>query len=141
MKIYFLLCVYFSCVYRIYQDRIKSKQNCIVSFSYIEKRMFSFLLDGLSINKLAHIVNGNISSKSNKYDFKYCYWNCDRGFLSMEKIEDIKILAKNKNLDIIGISEVELYSHKYTQEAIEEKFEIPDYKIIFPSSWKKYGKA
>ena len=142
IEIYFLLCGCFSFVNYIEKKRkIQGKQNCSVSIAYFMKIIFSFLLAGLSTNKLAHIVNGNITSKSNKNDFKYCYWNCDRGFLTKEKIEDIKILAQNKNLDIIGISEVELSFHKYTQEEIQEKFKIPNYKIFFPSSWKKYELA
>ena len=81
---------YFGCpVYKNFLKRIKRKQqNIPKAFIYFVK-MFVFMFIGQNINKQAHILNGNIRSFSYKNDLKYCYWNCDRGFLSKEKIEDI----------------------------------------------------
>ena len=39
----------------------------------------------LSINKLCHILYGN----RRNFGYKYFSWNCDRGLLSKNKIEDV----------------------------------------------------
>ena len=77
-----------------------------------------FMFPGRSLNKQAHIVYGNIT---NKNGYNYFYWNCARGFLSKNKIEDIRLLIQNHNIQIIGIAEVDLSSQNYTKEEIDKK--------------------
>ena len=79
------------------------------------KLIIIFMIPGLSINKQAHILNGN---RKEKGGFNYFYWNCDRGFLGKEKIEDIRLLIQSQNLHIVGISEVDLNITKYSEEEI-----------------------
>ena len=97
-----------------------------------------FMFLGISINKQAHIANGNIRNKSG---YKYFYWNCARAFLSKDKIEDIRLLVQTQNIHILGISEVDICSDKYTYEQIERMFSIENYNIILPNSWKRHGLA
>ena len=44
---------------------------------------------GLSVNKLNHILNGN----RRNVGYKYFSWNCDRGLIGKNKIDDIRIFA------------------------------------------------
>ena len=61
--------------------------------------------------------------------------------LSKGKIEDVRLLAQEQNIDIIGISEIDLNSSKYSSEEIEDKFHIDEYKIFLPTSWETNGVA
>ena len=56
----------------------------------------------LGINKLCHILYGN----RRNLGYKYFSWNCDRAYLSKNKIEDMKHIAMRHNQHFIGISEV-----------------------------------
>ena len=58
----------------------------------------------LSINKLCHILFGN----RRNLGYKYFFWNCDRGFLSKNKIEDVKQVVSRHKPHFLGISEVDL---------------------------------
>ena len=74
----------------------------MIGNSFIEKSNNSTFLTfwaGISINKAMHIINGNLKSS-----IKISYINCDRGFTSKGKIEEIKNHMVN-NLSLIHISE------------------------------------
>ena len=56
----------------------------------------------LSINKLCQILFGN----RRNLGYKYFSWNCDRAYLSKNKIEDVKQIATRHKPHFIGISEL-----------------------------------
>ena len=103
---------------------------------------------GLSINKLCHIKNGN---KRRNIGYKYFTWNCDRGLLSQNKIEDIKMFASKHKPHFMAISEIDLRrnennvnensSNVLSTEQVHEKFKIEGYRIILPPSWLIHDKA
>ena len=91
-----------------------------------------FMFPGISLNKQAHIVNGN---RMGKNGYNYFFWNCAPGFLSKNKIEDIRLSVQNHNIHIIGKAQVDLSSQKYTRVEINKIY----YKIVLPSSWNAHG--
>ena len=105
----------------------------------------SFQMGG--INKLMHSLNGN----RRNLGYKYFTWNCDRAFLSENKIEDIKIFVEQKKPHVFSIIETNIFrneenndlenkTHLSTQQ-VHEKFQIQDYNIILPDSWIKHNVA
>ena len=55
-------------------------------------------------NAICHSLNGN----RRNLGYKYFMWNCDRGVLSENKIEDIKLFAEKRTPHIMAIIEVNL---------------------------------
>ena len=55
-------------------------------------------------NKLAHALNGNRRNMG----YKYLAWNYARGFLSENKIDDLKIAINRHKPFLIGVSIVDL---------------------------------
>ena len=101
----------------------------------------------LSINKLCHIIYGN----RRNVGYKYFSWNCDRGFISKKKHEDVKVFAERHKPHVMNIIEMDLRrnelntNHKSTNELsteqVNERFRIEGYRILLPASWKIYDKA
>ena len=98
-------------------------------------------------NKLCHCLYGN----RRNLGYKYFTWNCDRGMLSENKLEDIKLFAERRTPHVMAINEINLFrnednknydnsSHLSTNQVLE-KFRIEDYRIIFPDSWQKHDIA
>ena len=100
-----------------------------------------------SVNHFCHVLYGN----RRNVGYNYLTWNCDKGFLSQNKLDDVKVAAAKLRPHVIGISEVNLkrmennnseHSYSYfSTEQVQQAFYIPDYKIILPDSWTKYGMA
>ena len=98
-----------------------------------------FLFFGLSSNKFTHMISGNIGVRG---CYKYLYWNCDRGFLSKDKIEDICVFVHTNNVYIFGVSEVDISKDQSpNSEDALEPYKIDNYKIYFPQSWESNGVA
>ena len=98
-------------------------------------------------NKRAHILYGN----RRNLGYKYFSWNCDRGLLSKNKIEDIRQFALRHKPHFMGISEVDLRrnenntnassTNEFSSEQAQEVFKVQGYRLIFPSSWLNHDKA
>ena len=98
-------------------------------------------------NKLVHALNGN----KRNIGYKYLSWNCDRGFLSENKIDDLKVAINRHKPFLIGVSEVDLRrndnncdifaTNNLTTEQLHQKLQIQGYKIFLPKSWETLGKA
>ena len=68
-------------------------------------------MPGLSINKIAQIINGN----RNQHGYKFAIWNCGRGLLQDEtssKFLEIKQFIGLKRPHCIGIVEADLIGKK-----------------------------
>ena len=59
------------------------------------------------INKMCHIMFGN---KRRNIGYRYFTWNCDRGLLSKNKLEDIKCFAAKHKPNFMGIAEIDFKS-------------------------------
>ena len=57
-----------------------------------------------SSNKLMHSLNGN----RRNLGYRYFVWNCDRAFLSDNKIEDVKVFVEQRKPHIFSIIEVNI---------------------------------
>ena len=78
-------------------------------------------------------------------------WNCDRGLLSQNKIEDIKKFASRHRPHFMGISEINLKRNEnnfdenscniLSTAQVHEKFRIDGYRIILPPSWLMHDSA
>ena len=96
---------------------------------------------------LMHYTNGN----RRNLGYRYFSWNCDRGLLSKNKIEDIRVFASKHSPHLIAISEVDLRkneqnvndrsTNEFSTEQVHDIFKIQGYNIILPSSWDIHGKA
>ena len=94
-----------------------------------------------------HYTNGN----RRNLGYRYFSWNCDRGLLSKNKIEDIRVFASKHSPHLIAISEVDLRKNEqnvndrstnaFSTEQVHDIFKIQGYNIILPSSWDIHGKA
>ena len=100
-----------------------------------------------SSNKLMHSLNGN----RRNLGYKYFVWNCDRAFLSDNKIEDVKVFVEQRKPHVFSIIEVNIYRNEvnkdlesksqFSTEQVLERFQIQDYNIVLPDSWMKHGVA
>ena len=101
-----------------------------------------------SLNKMCHILYGN----RRNIGYKYFSWNCGRGLLSKNKIEDIKQVAIRHKPHFMGISEVDLRrnelalhdsdsSIEFSTEKIHQALKIEGYKLFLPQSWLIHDKA
>ena len=100
-----------------------------------------------TINKVSHVINGN----RRKQGYKYFSWNCDRGFLTGNKIEDLKCFAQRSKSHIISVSEVNLTrdenntndnsTNKLSTSQVMDQLKIPGYSLILPESWQLHKKA
>ena len=102
----------------------------------------------LGINKLCHILYGY----RRNLGYKYFSWNCDRAYLSKNKIEDVKQIAIRHKPHFIGISEVNLRrnehapndnenNNEFSTEQVHEKLKIEGYRLFLPASWVNHNKA
>ena len=84
--------------------------------------------------------------------YKYFSWNCDRAYLSKNKIEDVKQIATRHKPHFIGISEVNLSrnelvpddnenNNEFSTEQAHEKLKIEGYQLFLPTSWTEHNKA
>ena len=135
----FKISILTSCKYSPKEKYKCNYENSRINIQVILVLCFLFLVPGLNINKQNHILNGNIMK--NKHGYNYFYWNCARGLISKEKIEDIRLLADSQNIHIIGISEVDLSKENYSREEIDDIYQIKGYSIVLPRSWESHGKA
>ena len=117
--------------YIVYMKRIETNEENKIRYNiHVFFSLFIvFMFTGLSINKQAHILYGNRNYVSNK-NYRYLVWNCARGFLSKEKIEDIHILVQKQNIHIVCISEIDLCVEKSSLEEIEDLYHIDGYRIM-----------
>ena len=125
-------------------------QNC-TPFNLIEmlhnQRGITFSFETNEINKLMHSLHGN----RRNLGYKYFVWNCDRAFLSENKIEDIKLLAEQRKPHAFSIIEANIFRDEdnkdlesktnFSTQQVLDKFQIQDYDIILPDSWKKHNVA
>ena len=98
-------------------------------------------------SKLAHALFGN----KRNIGYKYLSWNCGRGFLSEQKIDDLKHTINRHKPQLIGVSEIDLHrndnnndvsaTNHLTSEQLYEKLKIQDYNLILPRSWETLGVA
>ena len=63
------------------------------------------------MNKLNHIINGN----RRNVGYKYFSWNCDRGLIGKNKIDDIRIFAAKYKPHFIAVSEIDLRRNENNQ--------------------------
>ena len=96
------------------------------------------LVNGVSVNKIMKIINGNIKKNSeSKKNLRVGAWNCNKGFISKGKILEIENQMKINKLDLCAVMEVEINDTKYHSDSL---YQIKDYKFLLPNSWKK-GRA
>ena len=98
-------------------------------------------------NKLVHSLTGN----RRNLGYKYFVWNCDRAFLSDNKMEDIKVFVEQKKPHVFSIIEVNIQRNEENKnlesksqlstEQVLDQFHIQDYNIILPDSWMKHDVA
>ena len=96
---------------------------------------------------LEHYIYGN----KRNCGYKYFSWNCDRGFISKHKIEDVRIFAEKHKPHFIAISEIDLRrnelnkneenNNELSSAQIKDKFRLEGYQIFLPNSWEAHGKA
>ena len=104
---------------------------------------------GASINKLAHVINGN-----RKIGYNIAVWNCRKGLISKQgaaspKVADIEQYLGKHQLHALGIVECDLHgpgsrmlrSHPLSTKDIHEKLHIEGYNILLPQSWYMYDQA
>ena len=118
----------------------------MITFSNQSNSNF-FWMTSKQINKACHILEGNKRNPG----YKYFSWNCDRAFLSGNKLEDLKCYAFRHKPHLICASEVNLVrneenrneksTNQFSSEQVEKVFRIPGYSIILPESWLLYDKA
>jgi hypothetical protein len=99
------------------------------------------------MNKFCHMRDGNRRNPG----YKYFSWNCDRGFLSGNKLEDLKCYAFRNKPHIISVSEVDLVrdeqnkneksTNRFSTEQVNKLFQIPEYSVILPESWLLFNKG
>ena len=103
---------------------------------------------GIHINviKLCHILFGNRTN----FGYRYFSWNCGRGYLFKNKIEDVKQIAIRYKPHFMGISEVDLVRneanagnlyHEFSTDQLQEKLKIQGYKLFLPPSWLEHNTA
>ena len=109
----------------------------------------TWMYQGVSCNKLAHMLNGNRNR---------CYnigmWNCRKGLTNREnlptaKIVDVKDFLMTNDLQLLCLIEADLHGvtsrvrrvKPITGKEIEESLKIENYKIILPQSWQVHGQA
>ena len=88
---------------------------------------------GLTINKLMHLTNGNPNAKNG---LRIASWNCDRAFISKEKIRELEDFMNSQKLDICGVFEVSVTKTRFLDDHLHK---VKGYRLIFPASWTKHG--
>ena len=101
----------------------------------------------MSTNKLNHILYGN----RRNIGYKYFTWNCDRGLIGQNKIEDLRVFAAKHKPHFISINEIDLRrnesnrienrTNELSTEQVLDKLKIEGYRIILPQSCEKHNKA
>ena len=122
--------------YRYVQKFITNEIWCFgVSWQYMS-----------ATNSLCHAIHGNRRNAN----YKYCAWNCDKGFIGENKIDDLKFTIQKYSPHIIGVSEVNIVRNEANKSEsntilstaqVLEKFAIQNYKIFLPDSWTLFDKA
>ena len=102
---------------------------------------------GSETNKVCHILFGNRKNVG----YTYIDWNCDKGYLSQKKLDDVKIAAEKFSPHAKGVSEVffkrkesnldESSNTILSTEQLLQKIEIPKYKVVLPDYWYKHNIA
>ena len=72
-----------------------------------------------------------------KQNFRVGAWNCNKGFVTKGKINEIEKQMMEHKLDICAVSEVEINNTKFHSDSI---YQIKGYNFLLPKSWKK-GRA
>ena len=124
---------------------IKTKINYVVN----SRPSATWMYQGVSSNKLAHMLNGN---RSRSYNIGM--WNCRKGLtnsenLPTEKIVDVKEFLESNDLQLLCLIEADLHGatsrvrrvKPLTGKEIEKNLKIENYKIILPQSWQHHGQA
>ena len=128
------------------KNNVSSRLADQSSYKNITTSTFCWLTSK-EINKLVHTLNGNRRNPG----YKYFAWNCDRGYLKENKLEDVKNYASRHKPNLMSISEVNLKRNENNQnenslnefstEQLMKTFQIPGYDIILPESWNVFSKA
>ena len=97
----------------------------------------TWMLQGLSTNKLVHMLNGN---RNRSYDIGT--WNCRKGLVDKEnlpaaKINDVKDFLGTNDLQIMYLIEADLHGmtsrirrvNPITSKKIEENLKVENYRI------------
>ena len=105
---------------------------------YLPIQMYSYTrqlscMPGLSNNKIAQIVNGNWRNT-----LKVTTWNCQMGYSSKGKVEEVSHYLHENSIDLMAISEIDL---NRTSFFYQDLYAIQDYNIIKPKSWTTHNKA
>ena len=98
-------------------------------------------------NNLSHSLYGN----RRNIGYKYLSWNCDRGLLSKNKLDDVKLSMSRHKPHLVGILETDLhrnesnndqnFSNTFSTKELYEKLKIENYTLILPDSWENLGLA
>ena len=109
----------------------------------------TWLYQGLSSNKLAHILNGN---RGRSYNIGM--WNCRKGLVDREnlpttKINDVKDFLRSNDLQVMCLIESDLHGvtsrvrrvNPITAKKVEESLKVENYRIVLPQSWQAHGQA
>ena len=125
----------------------KSNQIYENDMIFLNQRGITWSFTTNNSNKLLHSLNGN----RRNLGYKYFVWNCDRGFLSEKKIDDVKVLVEQKKPHLFAIIEANIFRDEgnknpesvtnLTTSQVLEKFQIQNYYIILPDSWLKHNVA
>ena len=100
------------------------------------------MFQGLSSNKLAHMLNGN---RCRSYNVGM--WNCRKGLVDKEnlpttKINDVKDFLTSNDLQVMCLVEADLHGmtsrkrrvNPITGKKIEENLKVKNYRIVLRQS-------
>ena len=109
----------------------------------------TWLFQGLSSNKIAHMINGN---RGRSYNIGM--WNCRKGLVDREnlptaKMKDVKDFLGSNDLQVMCLIEADLHGmtsrirrvNPITAKKIEENLKVENYRIVLPQSWQAPGQA
>ena len=125
---------------------------CTNKYFYIsndwEKQKSNFLSPSwhciVKTNTLLKCINGN----RNQF-YKYSSWNCDRGLLTHNKLDDIKVYISRELPTAFSVVECNLNRNEQGQVRTNEfsttdllqTLHIPGYSIVLPDSWYNHSIA
>ena len=109
----------------------------------------TWLFQGLSPNKIAHMINGN---RGRSYNIGM--WNCRKGLVDREnlptaKMKDVRDFLGSNDLQVMCLIEADLHGmtsrirrvNPITTKKIEENLKVENYRIFLPQSWQVHGQA
>ena len=130
-------------------DPDNHNNNHLIYLNYYSRPSVTWMFQGISINKLAHMLNGN---KNRSYNIGM--WNCRKGLINKEnlpttKIVDVKDFLSANDLQILCLIEADLHGitsrvkriKPITSREIEENLKVENYKTLLPQSWQAHGQA